>query len=524
MKSKNLKKLVSMILAMLLTLSIGITAYAANSDTQKGTINISGCQTGEDYTIYQLFEMTYSDADPKSYSYKVISGWEDFLAQYPTYFTLTNNQYVDPSSGIFNVEDDAEFMSSFAQAALEYAKNNSIAGTTKTADGEGDVTFTNLPLGYYLGDTSLGSLCMLSSTDPIADVQEKNGTPTVTKYIDEDNQNKEDIDSGTQHTYILYIDSFKGVSHLKLDDVMDPEIQYVDGSINVTIINKDGEVLKTLTENKDYYVEVTTTSADETMNEHDYASGSPEIIVSFFSGEYNGDTYSEFDFSNYSASDRIKITYSCDVITEGDEYVDDIDDLLNSAQVLYANASKSDWVYAEVETFGFEILKKNTDDVALSDAAFELTNADGETAYFLIEDLADVDHSIYLFEGWDLEEDDGYTASLVSDDNGMIYIEGLNAGTYTMKETNAPDGYNKLKKDFSVLIAEDGAVSLISSDDSVSISSKTITVINYTGSLLPNTGGIGTTIFYIIGGILVLAVIVILITRKRMESSKKNKE
>ena len=110
------------------------------------------------------------------------------------------------------------------------------------------------------------------------------------------------------------------------------------------------------------------------------------------------------------------------------------------------------------------------------------------------------------------------------DDNGQLTFAGLGAGTYTISEIVTPDGYNSIA-DFTVTISFDAnekTFSATSSNGSVTDSGNLLSmnVVNQTGSVLPSTGGIGTTIFYAVGGVLVVGAGVLLITRKRMSVEK----
>ncbi len=116
-----------------------------------------------------------------------------------------------------------------------------------------------------------------------------------------------------------------------------------------------------------------------------------------------------------------------------------------------------------------------------------------------------------MLTGWTTNKD--VATTLTSDADGMIYIAGLDADTYYLEETDAPAGYNKLSDVIEVVIDEDGTVN--GNEDT-----NTIKVLNSSGSILPSTGGIGTTIFYVVGIILMLGAAVLLITKKRMERAE----
>ena len=95
---------------------------------------------------------------------------------------------------------------------------------------------------------------------------------------------------------------------------------------------------------------------------------------------------------------------------------------------------------------------------------------------------------------------------------GHVNIKGLAAGTYYLVETKAPAGYNKLKEAVKVEIED------LDEDDNdllSTVTAKEVSVENKAGVELPATGGIGTTIFYVVGGVLVVAAGVLLVVKKR---------
>ena len=119
--------------------------------------------------------------------------------------------------------------------------------------------------------------------------------------------------------------------------------------------------------------------------------------------------------------------------------------------------------------------------------------------------------------------------------DGILDLKGLGAGTYTLHETVAPEGYNLLTDDYIVTITfneapegeepywtatykfgEDGEEAPLTLDTTTGMFP--IEIVNNSGAELPSTGGIGTTIFYVVGTVLVLGAAVILITRRRMDA------
>ena len=165
----------------------------------------------------------------------------------------------------------------------------------------------------------------------------------------------------------------------------------------------------------------------------------------------------------------------------------------------------------------------------LEGAEFKLHNADNKWA------IVDSNNKI---TGWADAEEGGST--LKSDANGLFKVIGLDDGTYYLKETKAPAGYNLLSSEITVVITAttsngqtwtDGQASSALTELKVTANNEpgtvdnnkgiaSITVANNKGSTLPETGGMGTTIFYVLGSILVLGAAVLLITRKRMGAQR----
>jgi LPXTG-motif cell wall-anchored protein len=148
----------------------------------------------------------------------------------------------------------------------------------------------------------------------------------------------------------------------------------------------------------------------------------------------------------------------------------------------------------------------------LSGAKFKLSTTTDETDAL---PLATIDTNQYQYQ-----TGTGEATEITTDDTGAFSIEGLDAGTYYLIETDAPTGYNKLNAPITVTIAEDGSVTFTAGNESDTATGNdiTVTVVNQTGAELPSTGGIGTTIFYILGSALVIGCGIVLISRKRMNS------
>lgn len=108
---------------------------------------------------------------------------------------------------------------------------------------------------------------------------------------------------------------------------------------------------------------------------------------------------------------------------------------------------------------------------------------------------------------------------VVDSETGTVTFTGLGAGTYTITETKTPAGYNTIAPITFTLTFNAGTKTFVSDNEKVVVGADNkldITIVNQKGAELPSTGGMGTTIFYVLGSILVLAAVVLLVTKKRM--------
>ncbi len=438
---KALKKFGSVVLAICLCFTLcNTSALAANSNDTEGSITITGAVAGEEYTIYQIFEMTYAD-DGSSYSYQLVEGWSGLLsmalptdltseghATWADYITVDSNGYVDPDSDIFDEEAGSAVMVALAQDALSYATTSNISGITVSytiEDGRaattvtpedadvtvsvstidiGDayttasLTISPLNLGYWLIDTSLGTLCMLTSTDPDAVINEKNEVPDLEKYVD--HQTVETTDNGFEVEYEIDIDHITGVSSLVLHDVMDSELELEANTFVVTLYDYDSNGV---------LVSIELTAGI------DYIIGTPDEGESTLSDGCSFEIYFtvddvDYDFSGCSEDAYIEVIYDCLIHTEGDEYEYDEDIVDNFAMITYGNAGRSEWREAEVELFGFEIFKyTDAQDDGIDIITVPVYNdsvaGQQDYLYLALVDLVDGEESITYFAVFSEVED-----------------------------------------------------------------------------------------------------------------------
>lgn len=461
---KTFKKLFAALLAAALVLAMAVPAFAATNAT-KGSITISNTVKDETYTIYRMFKLDSYNAESNTYSYTVEPAWETFFS------TGAGSSYIDlDSNGHLTWKTGAD-AAAFAKAALTWAADKKISGTKETATGD-TVTFSDLGLGYYLVDSSLGALCGLNTTTPNVTIEEKNGQPTIEKKVKSHydgwaEKNTAKIGDTVEFKIVVHVEA--GAQSYEVTDTMSEGLSFTSGSLKVTY--KDAPA----TANSDYTLEPGKNGTTFTLT---------------FKDSYVADKVGE----------AIVVTYNA---------------TLNEKAVVTGNKNKATLGYGtnktvESETttytYEFDLVKVDGATKKLLDGAeFEL--ADGETKLSFVKDTAGNYRVAAAGE-------DGATTTITVK-GGKVNIYGLAGKTYTLTETKAPDGYNKLVTPETVNLA-DGSKTHATIVDSV-YKDGGVVVENHAGTVLPSTGGMGTTLFYVIGGGLMVAAVVLLVTKKRME-------
>lgn len=514
-----MKKLFAVLMAIALVLSMGTTfAFAADEKVETGTITIYKAFDGADYDIYEMLKFEPSNDAATKGVYTIVNGWADFFDDDKdyiddTYFDVTDNNgkiTVTMKDGL-----DAEQMQEIAKAAVAYAEAKGIAPTaTQTASNE-TAEFTGLELGYYAVDSSLGIFCGLSNSNSTFTAYEKNVKPDIDKFVQEDSEinnddegwgkvNDADIDQVVNYKSTITVG--KGATNYVMHDTMeagltfnnDVVVKYLNGDEEVTVDAKNYTVVPNPSHEK----------ADTTTETHTFDVKFEDAFIADL--EDKGIT----SFTVY---------YSA-TLNENAEIVDDGND--NTVKLSYGEDST--WETAEHKTSTytwkmdvFKYMKEsdaeNAQKIALAGAKFQLLDKDGNAIKFtkVADTVVDgVNVPTYMVDI------NGTTDPIVTEETtGKFIIVGLDEGTYSLHETEAPAGYNKLAQDLEVVItSEYDDAALTATYEINNETPATIEVENKTGSLLPETGGIGTTIFYIVGITLMLGAGIILISKKRMAS------
>lgn len=378
--------------------------------------------------------------------------------------------------------------SELAKAALAYAIDKKI-GDNGHDDATGTtVTFNNLDLGYYLVDSSVGALCSLNTTNFSATIKEKNAVPSVEKKVSdaENGTFKDDSHANIGDTvyFKTTITAQPGAEKYILHDTMDAAFTFNEGSIVV----KSGDA----TIDSIYY--------DIYLNKnHPTATNKAEDGCTFeirFKQNY---------LDTLVKNQQIVVTYNAILNEKATINVGDH----NTAELTYGDKGSVE-DSTTTSTSQMKVLKyTETTTNTLNGAKFKLytQQTDGEALKFTKKDDQN-----YILTKEATGQDEIETIQ-----EGTFTLKGLKPGvTYYLEETEAPKGYNKLTSRIKVELQDYGMVIVNGNNTGRPLSQ--VEVENKSGSLLPSTGGMGTTLIYLIGGALVLGSGFVLANKKRAKA------
>lgn len=490
---KLIKKMLAIMFAFMMVVGMGTKVNAeegAQPDT-KGTITVSNVKEGHTYKLYKILNLeSYSyengKANEGNYSYTLAGNkWDEFVknnADENKFFTITDNKYVTSNQGAST--------EALAKAAIEFAKENNLeTQATETATSNVDLVFSGLDLGYYLVDSSVGALCGLNTTNPTVTIQEKNGTPTVGKQVKEDStgifDSSNTADIGQKVEFKTTITAQAGAQNYVLHDRMEDGLTF-NNDIQITLNS-------TKVNNESYNILLKSNSTPETKPLDDCT-----FEIDFF----------ETFCNSLKAGDQIIVSYSA---TLNKNAVVGNAGNKNDTWLKYGNGTDTAHSTTTTKTYEipvFKYAKKDSVEKGLAGAKFTLSKkADGSSPINLIK-VSDETLTYRVAK----EGDASYVTKITTPSKGEFVIQGLDADTYYLTETEAPKGYNKLAAPITVVIAEDGKVTLKGKEVT------TVNVENKTGTLLPSTGGMGTTMIYMAGAILVIASGIVLVSKKRSKA------
>ena len=467
------KKLFSLAVTLVMALSLAVPAMAVD-------VTISNGNTNATYDAYQIMTLVQSG---DNYAYTVNDEWVSVLTDY---LEIETGGKTDAAINNAILEEISRLDPAGTRDLADHLFTQ-IAGKTKVTHSDG-ATFTVDP-GYYLivettetpAAGEIKSLVIMdTANNEEIQINSKRDTVPVKKTtsVDEDKDGTASVDVGDKIPFTITSKIPANVAEYEdytfvITDTMTAGLSYN----NNAVVTVNGETVEGV---------VTVAGQTITINLSSYITT-------------NKDTLGGAD---------VTITYTATLTAEAVT----VDEINNKVTIEYSNdpyensTGKTPTPEVDFDLYDINIAKTDGTN-PLADAKFQLTNDENEYAIA----TSDGDGT-YDITGWTTTATEATT--FVSPESGNINIDGLAVGDYTLTETAAPEGYNLLDDPITVRIDKDGNVTTSITEGPVTV----ITVVNESGVELPSTGGMGTTIFYVVGGTLVVAAAVLLITKKRMHN------
>lgn len=463
-------------------------------ENTKGSITIDNpLKNGEDavqYTAYKIFDVTYY-GNNYAYTISADSPWYNTVNRYAESHSDELKLEVTTDTTLYVV--DGENLDAPAFAA--YLKNNvpTNATSVELAGDAKEVSAKDLALGYYFVSTNVGTLCNLTTIAPDVTIHDKNEVPKIEKEIVGDH----DVEVGQTVNYVITgnvpdTTGYESYTY-KVSDTMSDGLTFDQESVKILVNGEDYQEL---------YRRLSVSSSGFILN--------LDLVD---------------DIYNYN--DEIRIEYSA---TVNENAVANVE--TNDAKLEYSNnpqngTSTAEGVGDKEEVYSAKIVidKYASDDNTqkLAGAKFVLYKEDpveGE------EDEATTVIKYYYYNETTKKVEwvdaQGDATEVETDDEGVAEFTGLKNGTYYLLETEAPTGYNRLTEAVEVTVDGKEVLNILEdateAEKTEAINSALIDlagVANSTGSMLPSTGGIGTTIFYAVGIILMAGAVFFVVRRKR---------
>ena len=539
---KRMKKLVTLLLSLVMLCAFAMPAMAAEPTY---SITITGAK-GHTYTVYQVFSGAYFHGDGQNHTdankeYLSDVKWGSdinsaaLLAELRT-STKFESDFTDKTSAedvayvLQGYGDKSEKLDEFARIVGKNLKTGVVGKSATVSDADNKATITGLSAGYYFvkdtGTIEDGEIAtkFLVKVVGKANVTVKAQAPEFEKKVVKGSADKgTSVNIGDKVTFQLTakvpdMASFEKYT-FTMHDTLSKGLDFNKESVEVTV---NGKPIANATDRNDKYTLIYPT-----------ATGSSDTFtIAFTETQLKGLVNHTDGTTPFGAT--IVVEYTATLNKEA--LTEDVE--TNKAHLEYTNdpSNNSTGTKETPETpvyvydFDIEIAKydgTNGDTAAdkekkLEGATFILYKVEGEGS--AAKKLYYVQDTKTKAVTW--TETEAGATKFTTDKNGKTTFQGIAAGTYYLHETQSPDGYNSLKKDPEVEIKatydKDGKLessSATSTDNGQYIQIQSIS--NKAGAVLPSTGGIGTTIFYVLGSILVLGAAVLLIVKKRMKDQER---
>ena len=551
---KKMKKMMALALAMVMMLAMAIPAMAAAGDY---TITIDNAVAGETYSAYKVFDVTYADpvtpaptitpatdipgtADNthfnSAYAYSISKSspfWGDLttgvtadadgvysLATYGLKFvpTTTANTYnvlpIDSTNGVTDAQAQAlaAFLAGKLTGKTPAASEEATAETNDHDDyATGSLTLdvSDAGAGYYFVDTTTGSLCSLNTTEPNAVIREKNSIPSETKEVSDAANGtfgeEATIKVGDTAYFKIEVTDSKGTDKkVVVHDTMDNALTLDIDSFAVKVDDADVAVAN-------YTIKVNSATTVPKKGTNSATNFSQATISDGCTFEIE---FTDSFIQGLEENKKIVITYEAE-LNQNAVTADPFQ--VNKTHIDYSEQNTVE-KKVTVKTYEGDLVKTDSNHKVLDGATFKMYDAaTGGTEYQLVmvgtATAPATTTGVYMIKS---REVTGTAVEKLIPLNGKLTIKGLENGSYYFEEVDVPTGYNGLTERAVLTIENANNSATINSD---TYASGGVEVVNQSGAELPSTGGIGTTIFYIIGAILVLGAGILLVTRRRMNAN-----
>ncbi len=525
---KNMKKVASFLLVLVMVLGLATTAFAVDTT---GSITVDNPRDGQNYTAYKIFDVVYNEGKT-AYAYTIdkdaTGSWFNDVVEYMgSTWNATEKKYdhtaLAPVDGVYgpkngikltpSATDSTKYIVEITKAdfsAADFAKFMKAKTTGKTGielEKTGNIAKKEgLALGYYFVTSTSGALCNLTTTNANVTIHDKNDFPFA-KTAD-----KTTVEIGEDVTYTIKgkvpdTTGFTSYDYV-ITDKMDFGLTLDKTSIEIYISENEtlDKAADTKLENpadadkKYYYIVTDGAKTFDGTGDVDFRVNFYPLNMKSMVGKYIFITYTAKvnDFAVELEWNDAHLTYSNDPTDNTKHGTDEDKKAVYTAKIVIDKYAKN---------------SENEQDksVKLAGAQFKLYKKDNENNKLYYKYVKNEGSTVADVQWGAKAESD----TVITDDTGAAFFKGLADGTYYLEEIEAPAGYNLLDKDVEITINGQAATD----DDPVSLT-HTEGVANSTGSLLPDTGGMGTTIFYVVGSILLFGAVVLLVTKKRMSVAK----